>query len=51
MRRMLAAELPNPREWSAGRPSAYVSNRANWIRRQMRQLGGSHYLQRLEVER
>ncbi|MCF6752812.1 monofunctional biosynthetic peptidoglycan transglycosylase [Pseudomonas stutzeri] len=48
---LLAAVLPNPREWNAGRPSAYVSNRANWIRRQMRQLGGSHYLQRLQVER
>lgn len=44
---LLAAVLPNPREWSAGRPGAYVSRRASWIRQQMGQLGGSHYLQRL----
>lgn len=44
---LLAAVLPNPRVWSAGRPSAYVSRRANWIRQQMWQLGGSHYLRRL----
>ena len=44
---LLAAVLPNPREWSAGRPGGYVSRRAGWIRQQMWQLGGSHYLQRL----
>ncbi|MNY17145.1 Penicillin-binding protein 2D [compost metagenome] len=44
---LLAAVLPNPRVWSAGRPGAYVSRRANWIRQQMWQLGGSHYLRRL----
>ncbi|OEC35092.1 monofunctional biosynthetic peptidoglycan transglycosylase [Pseudomonas cuatrocienegasensis] len=44
---LLAAVLPNPREWSASRPSAYVNQRANWIRQQVRQLGGSHYLTRL----
>ncbi|WP_313055792.1 monofunctional biosynthetic peptidoglycan transglycosylase [Pseudomonas lopnurensis] len=44
---LLAAVLPNPRQWSAGQPSGYVNNRAAWIRQQMRQLGGSHYLQRL----
>lgn len=43
----LAAVLPNPRQWSAGRPSAYVQQRAGWIRQQMRQLGGSHYLNRM----
>lgn len=48
---LLAAVLPNPREWSAGRPSGYVSNRAGWIRRQMRQLGGSEYLQQLGANR
>jgi len=36
--------LPNPRAWSAGQPSAYVNNRAAWIRQQMRQLGGNGYL-------
>lgn len=44
---LLAAVLPNPRQWSAGRPSAYVNRRAGWIHRQMRQLGGSHYLEEL----
>ncbi|GAB6388571.1 monofunctional biosynthetic peptidoglycan transglycosylase [Stutzerimonas marianensis] len=40
----LAAVLPNPRAWSAGRPGPHVRNRAAWIRRQISQLGGSHYL-------
>jgi monofunctional biosynthetic peptidoglycan transglycosylase len=44
---LLAAVLPNPREWSASAPSAYVNRRADWIARQMRQLGGSAYLERL----
>lgn len=44
---LLAAILPNPREWSAGQPNAYVRGRANWIRRQVRQLGGSAYLAQL----
>lgn len=44
---LLAAVLPNPREWSPRKPSSYVSQRANWIRRQSGQLGGSHYLNKL----
>jgi len=44
---LLAAILPNPRGWSASAPSAHVSRRAAWIARQMRQLGGSTYLERL----
>ena len=44
----LAAVLPNPREWSAGRPGPLVRRRASWIRQQMRQLGGSHYLNQLQ---
>ena len=44
----LAAVLPNPRAWSAKRPSPYVQRRAGWIRQQMWQLGGSHYLKQLE---
>ncbi|MCF7200973.1 monofunctional biosynthetic peptidoglycan transglycosylase [Pseudomonas oligotrophica] len=44
---LLAAVLPNPRSWDAGRPSGYVQRRAGWIRQQMRQLGGSDYLRRL----
>ena len=47
----LAAVLPNPRNWSAGRPSAYVLGRAVWIRLQMGQLGGSDYLSRLNAAR
>jgi monofunctional biosynthetic peptidoglycan transglycosylase len=48
---LLAAVLPNPRQWSAGRPSAYVLGRAVWIRLQMGQLGGSDYLLRLNATR
>ncbi|AYC31117.1 monofunctional biosynthetic peptidoglycan transglycosylase [Pseudomonas cavernae] len=47
----LAAVLPNPHRWRAGRPNAYVSRRASWIRQQMRQLGGSHYLGELQPSR
>jgi monofunctional biosynthetic peptidoglycan transglycosylase len=43
----LAAILPNPRQWSASRPSAHVESRSAWIRRQMNNLGGSAYLERL----
>ncbi|MCY1279836.1 Penicillin-binding protein 2D [compost metagenome] len=43
---LLAAVLPNPREWSAARPSPYVRQRSAWIRQQMWQLGDG-YLQRL----
>jgi monofunctional biosynthetic peptidoglycan transglycosylase len=35
----LAAVLPNPEQWSAGAPSPYVRSRAEWIERQMWQLG------------
>ncbi|WP_156906414.1 monofunctional biosynthetic peptidoglycan transglycosylase [Halomonas halocynthiae] len=42
----LAAILPNPREWSASHPSAYVERRAQWIRQQMDNLGQG-YLKRL----
>jgi len=44
---LLAAVLPNPRRMSAGKPSAYVRQRASWIERQMRSLGGPAYLARL----
>ncbi|WP_041770484.1 monofunctional biosynthetic peptidoglycan transglycosylase [Metapseudomonas resinovorans] len=44
---LLAAVLPNPRKWSPARPTSYVANRAAWIRRQMNQLGGGEYLQKL----
>ncbi|MDT8895277.1 monofunctional biosynthetic peptidoglycan transglycosylase [Halomonas sp. I1] len=42
----LAAILPNPRGWSASRPSSYVLQRSDWIRGQMRNLGHA-YLNRL----
>jgi monofunctional biosynthetic peptidoglycan transglycosylase len=48
---LLAAVLPNPRQWSANRPSGHVSRRAAWIRQQMRQLGGNHYLNQLQATR
>lgn len=41
---LLAAVLPNPRSMDARRPSPYVRERAAWIRRQARQLGGPGYL-------
>ncbi|MCQ2032921.1 monofunctional biosynthetic peptidoglycan transglycosylase [Stutzerimonas chloritidismutans] len=47
---LLAAVLPNPRQWSAGKPNGHVNNRAAWIRQQMRQLGGRHYLQRIKPD-
>ncbi len=47
---LLAAVLPNPREWSPSRPSNHVSRRAGWIRQQMRQLGGNNYLQQLPAK-
>lgn len=45
----LAAVLPNPRNWSAANPPAQAWQRSNWIRRQARQLGGSHYLREMEA--
>lgn len=44
---VLAAVLPNPVRLRADRPSAYVLERAAWIREQAAQLGGSSYLGRL----
>ncbi|WP_175652691.1 monofunctional biosynthetic peptidoglycan transglycosylase [Pseudomonas sp. Marseille-P9899] len=45
---LLAAVLPNPRNWSASRPSSYVARRAGWIRQQMGQLGSDSYLEQLQ---
>ncbi|MCM5703892.1 monofunctional biosynthetic peptidoglycan transglycosylase [Larsenimonas salina] len=44
----LAAVLPAPDAWSPVAPSARVSRRAVWIQGQMRQLGGTRYLETLE---
>jgi monofunctional biosynthetic peptidoglycan transglycosylase len=32
---LLAAVLPNPREWSAGKPSGYINDRAAELQRRM----------------
>jgi monofunctional biosynthetic peptidoglycan transglycosylase len=44
---LLAAVLPNPVLLRADRPSAYVERRRQWILRQMKQLGGTEYLEEL----
>ena len=44
---LLAAVLPNPEIYRLAAPSAKVRERARWIRRQMHQLGGPRYLDRL----
>lgn len=43
----LAAVLPSPRRYSAANPGPYVQRRTGQIQRQMRQIGGSGYLERL----
>ena len=37
----LAAVLPNPRKWNAGKPTAYIIKRKNWILNQMSHLRGT----------
>lgn len=44
----LAAVLPNPRRYSAANPGPYVQRRTAQIQRQMRQIGGGAYLERLD---
>ncbi|MEN4978566.1 monofunctional biosynthetic peptidoglycan transglycosylase [Erwinia billingiae] len=41
---LLAAVLPNPIRFKADAPSGYISQRQQWILRQMRQLGGEGFL-------
>jgi len=43
---LLASVLPNPKKLHADRPSAYVAHHAEWIERQVHQLGGPAYLGR-----
>lgn len=43
----LAAVLPSPRRYSASRPGPYVQRRTRWIERNVRQLGGTAYLDAL----
>ncbi len=45
---LLAAILPSPLLRSASQPSAATTQRANWIARQVRQLGGNQYLKILQ---
>lgn len=47
---LLAAILPSPLTRSASQPSVYTQQRANWISQQVRQLGGSHYLNQLKTD-
>ena len=42
----LAAVLPSPRRYNARQPGPYVQRRANWIQRQVRQLGGPAWLEK-----
>lgn len=44
----MAAVLPSPRRYSITRPGPYVQRRTNAIQRQMRNIGGSDYLKRLD---
>nr|WP_298055784.1 monofunctional biosynthetic peptidoglycan transglycosylase [uncultured Halomonas sp.] len=44
---LLAAILPSPLTRSAARPDAQVERRSQWIRQQMRNLGGAGYLEQL----
>ncbi|HDZ55598.1 MAG TPA: monofunctional biosynthetic peptidoglycan transglycosylase [Pseudomonas xinjiangensis] len=44
----LAAVLPSPLRWSAASPPPRIQQRASWIQRQSRQLGGAHYLREME---
>jgi monofunctional biosynthetic peptidoglycan transglycosylase len=41
---LLAAVLPNPKKLRVDRPSNYVLHHAEWVERQVRQLGGVSYL-------
>ena len=43
----IAATLPNPVKYSATNPSKHVIDRQRWILRQMKQLGGTSYLQQI----
>jgi len=44
----LAAVLPSPRRYDAGRPSAYVQRRSASIQRQANHLGGAAWLRQLD---
>ncbi len=44
----MAAVLPSPRRYSVVRPGPYVQRRSQAIQRQMRYIGGTEYLKRLD---
>jgi len=44
---LLTSTIPNPKRFSAKRPSSYILRRQNWILRQMSSLGGTSYLKNL----
>lgn len=44
---LVAAVLPNPVRFSVKNPSAYIRKKQRWIRRNMRQLGGTAYVKAL----
>jgi len=44
---LLTATIPNPKRFSAKRPSSYLLRRQNWIIKQMSSLGGTAYLKDL----
>ena len=46
---LLAARLPAPKRYQINPPSAYMQQRAEWIRRQIKQLGEYRLLQELEL--
>ncbi|MFD1804456.1 monofunctional biosynthetic peptidoglycan transglycosylase [Mixta tenebrionis] len=46
---LLAAVLPNPLRFRVDAPSGYVRQRQQWIMRQMRQLGGTGYIQQYRL--
>ena len=37
----IAAVLPNPRKWNAGKPTGFINRRKSWILRQMGHLRGT----------
>jgi len=43
---LLASVLPNPKKLHADNPSGYVARHAEWVERQVHQLGGAGYLPR-----
>jgi len=46
---LLAAILPSPRTRNPNQPSAATARRAQWISKQVQQLGAGHYLKQLEA--